>query len=111
MERRRKKSTFISTRGNGNLRLGINLATPEGRVRIRNGLLEPRPPLGRRVLVAFDAVESVLGSIEDEVGGVVTKEALAHVYDGLFGGSGGCFVDDGPGWRVSTCCSFLFYSF
>ena len=38
---------------------------------IGNGLFETRAAAGEGVLVAFDAVESGFGCVEDEIGGVV----------------------------------------
>lgn len=88
--------TLIGTGGDGDLGLGIQLTTPEGRVGIRNGLPQPRPSLGRGILVALDTVQGFLGSIEDELGRVVTKESLAQVHNWLVGRGGSGLVDDGP---------------
>lgn len=88
--------TFISASGDGDFSLGVNRSPPKGRVGIGNCLFQPRTALGGRVLIAVDAVQRLLGRIEDEIGRVVAKEALAHVDNGLSGRSGGCFVDDGP---------------
>jgi hypothetical protein len=47
-------------------------------------------------LIAIHFVQSSFGSIYNEVGWVVSKEALAHVDYGLFGGGSGTFIDDRP---------------
>lgn len=88
--------TFIGARRDGNFRLRVQLASPEGRVGVRDGLLEPRPALGGAVLVALDAVESVLGRVDDERGRVVAIESLAHVHNGLLRRSRRGLVDDRP---------------
>jgi hypothetical protein len=47
-------------------------------------------------LIAIHFVQSSFGSIYNEVGWVVSKETLAHVDYGLFGGGSGTFIDDRP---------------
>ena len=47
-------------------------------------------------MVAVYYVKRRFGGIENEFGRVVAKETLTHIYDGLDGGGGCCFVDDGP---------------
>jgi hypothetical protein len=52
-------------------------------------------------LIAFHLVKSLFGSVNDEVGGVISKEALAHVHNWLLRRVGGPFVDDCPSLLVS----------
>jgi len=90
------KPTFVGARGDGDLGVGIQLASPRRGIGVGQGLPEPGAAPGGRVLVALDTVKSSLGGIEDEVGRVVAKEALAHVDNGLPGRRRGRLVDDGP---------------
>lgn len=96
--------TLVGAGGDGDLGVGVQLPAPVRRIGLRDGLLQPGAALGGRVLVAVDPVEGLLGGVEDEVGRVVAKEALAHVDDGLLGRGGGGLIDDGPvlefGWLV-----------
>lgn len=89
--------TLVGSRRNGYFSFGVNLASPIGRVGVGNGLLQPGPALGGRVLVAFHPVERIFGCVEDELGRVVSEKALSHVDDGLFGRRRSRLVDDGPG--------------
>src|SRR3569833_1352689 len=88
--------TFVSARGDGDLGLGIQRPPPECRVGIRDGRLQPRAPFGGTVLVADDAVERLLGGVQNELRRVVSIEALAHIHDGLLRRGGRSLVDDGP---------------
>ena len=66
---------------------------------VRDGLLESGAALGRTVLVAFDSIQRLLGSIENELRWVVAKKALAHVHNGLLGGGSCGFINDGPWFK------------
>lgn len=57
--------------------LRIQSAAKEGRVRVGQSFLQARSSLGRRVLVAFDPVQSTFGGIDDELRRIVAKEALS----------------------------------
>jgi hypothetical protein len=94
--RGRTRLTLISARRDSDLLIGIQLAPPVRGIRFRQGLEQAWAAARRRILVAVDAIEGLLGGVEDEVRRVVTEEALAHVDDGLLGRCGGCLVDDGP---------------
>ena len=48
-------------------------------------------------MVALNAVEGLLGGIQDEVRWVVAKEPLTHVHDWLDGRGIGTLIDDCPG--------------
>ena len=88
---------LVGARGDGDLGFRVELPPPERGVGLGEGLPQAWAALGGRVLVAFDAVEGLLGGVEDEVWRVVAEEALAHVDDGLPGRGGSGLVDDGPG--------------
>lgn len=88
--------TFISSGSDSHLRVRVDLAAPIRRVRVRNGFLQAWTSLGRTVLVALHTVEGLLSGIQDEVGWVVAKEALAHVHNWLNGRCRGAFIDDCP---------------
>lgn len=90
------KLTFIGTGRDSYFCLRIQLSTPIRRVRIGNGLLEPRTALGGTVLITFDPIQGSLGSVEDELGGVVSEETLTHVHDWLLWRCCCSLVDDGP---------------
>jgi hypothetical protein len=77
------EQTFIGTGGDGDLGVRVQSPSPEGRVSVRQGLLETRPAPGWGILVAVDAVEGLLGGVEDKVWRVVAEEALTHVDNGL----------------------------
>lgn len=87
---------LIGSSGDGDLGLVVQRTTPVRSVRISDGLLQSRPPLGEGVLVAFDPVQCILCSIQDELGWVVAEEALAQVDNGLVGGGYRRLVDNGP---------------
>lgn len=88
--------TFIGTSSDGDFIIRVKFTAKERRVRIRKGLLQARASLGRSILIAFHAVQRILCGIQDELWGVVTKEPLAQVHNGLVGGGCGSFVDDAP---------------
>jgi hypothetical protein len=55
----------------------------------------------RRILVALDLAQRIVGSIENELRWVVAKEALAHVHDRLDGRSLRGLVDNRPVKKIS----------
>ena len=91
-----KLITLVGTRSDGDFRLRIELASPEGRVSIGDSLPQGRAALGRRVLVALHAIQRLLGGIEDEGRRIISEEALSHVHDGLVRRCLGGLVDEGP---------------
>lgn len=93
--------TFIGTRCDSHLSFGVDLAPPEWRVGICNGLLEPRASLGVTVLVAVNTIQGFLGRIKKERGRVVAEEALSHIHNGLLGRGCRSFVNDRPCMHTS----------
>lgn len=71
--------TLIGTSSNCDLSDWVDFSAPERRIGIGKRLLQRRTTCRGRVLVAFDSIQGSFGSIRDELGRVVSKEALSHV--------------------------------
>ncbi len=92
----RRLQTFIRTGGDGDLGVRVQLPAPKRRIGVRDGFLQSGPALGGRILVTFHPVQRLLGGVQDELGRVVSEEALSHVHDGLLRRGCRSLVDDGP---------------
>jgi hypothetical protein len=91
-----KTLTFVCAGGDGDLGVWVELSTPQWRVRIRNCLLKARASSRWGVLIAVDSIKSILCGLENEIRRVVSKEALAHIHNGLLRGSRSSFIYNGP---------------
>ena len=49
-----------------------------------------------RVLIAVDLIEGLFGSVYDELGRIISEEALTHIHNGLDWRGGGGLIDDRP---------------
>lgn len=71
--------TLICTSGDCDLSHRVDFSAPEWRIGIGKCLLQRGTACGGRVLVALDSIQGSFGSVCNELGGVVSEEALSHV--------------------------------
>ena len=75
--------TLISPRRNRNFCLRIQGSSEEWTVRLCNGLLQPRPPLRRGVLVTLDSIQSAFRRVDDELWRIVAASTHNRISPSL----------------------------
>ena len=90
--------TLICTSGDCDLSDRVDFSAPEWRVGIGKSLLQRRTTCRGRVLVALDSIQGSFGSICNELGGVVSEEALSHVDNWLLWRRGSSLIHNRPVW-------------